>query len=140
MTPLTTADPPRLMLDTHIVADLMRNPQGLSNQTLARRLASCPQLRVCLSTVVDCEVQFGLYRKRSKPLTQAYAVPKTIDKCPIAKTGHPARRSPNSFGNDSRHGIAPWNSRLDTIPDLRAGEVAGRFYAPHTGNALHAPL
>ena len=44
-------------------------------------------------------------------LVVLYTVPKTIDKCSITKMAHPARRSPNSFENDSRHGIAPWNSR-----------------------------
>ena len=62
-----------LMLDTNIISDLMRNPKGPSNQRLQHLMATLPDLKVCTSLVVDCEVSFGLLRKPSKLLQQAYA-------------------------------------------------------------------
>ena len=67
-------------------------------------------------------------------------VPKTLVKCPATKRAHPTRRSPNRVESDSRHGVSPWKSRWHTLPALRAREVVERIDAPHTGNALHAPL
>ena len=62
-----------LMLDTNIISDLMRNPKGQSNQRLQHLMQTLPDLKVCTSLVVDCEVSFGLLRKPSKLLQQAYA-------------------------------------------------------------------
>jgi tRNA(fMet)-specific endonuclease VapC len=60
------------MLDTNIISDLMRNPKGQSNHRLQQLMASFPDLKVCASLVVDCEIRFGLLRKPSKLLQQAY--------------------------------------------------------------------
>lgn len=62
-----------LMLDTNIISDLMRNPKGQSNHRLQQLMKTLPDLKVCASLVVDCEVSFGLKRKQSKLLRQAYA-------------------------------------------------------------------
>ena len=62
-----------LMLDINIISDLMRNPKGPSNLRLQHLMATLPDLKVCTSLVVDCEVSFGLLRKPSKLLAQAYA-------------------------------------------------------------------
>lgn len=62
------------LLDTNILADMMRNPRGSANLQLAAHIAKEPTpLRVCTSIVVDCEVQFGLRRKGSPKLDKAYA-------------------------------------------------------------------
>ena len=62
----------RLMLDTHIISDLMRDPKGKSNQQLQQLIASEPKLQVCTSVVVDCEVRYGLRRRPSELLQKAY--------------------------------------------------------------------
>lgn len=62
----------RLMLDTNIISDLMRDPKGKSNQQLQQLIALEPELQVCTSVVVDCEVSFGLRRRPSKLLQKAY--------------------------------------------------------------------
>lgn len=61
------------MLDTNIISDLMRQPKGACNQRLQHLMQTLPDLKVCTSLVVDCEVSFGLRRKPSKLLAQAYA-------------------------------------------------------------------
>lgn len=73
MTVRLALDTPLLMLDTNIISDLMRNPQGKSNHRLQQLMASMPELKVCASLVADCEISFGLQRKPSKLLQQAYA-------------------------------------------------------------------
>lgn len=60
------------MLDTNIVSDLMRHPQGLAQQALRQRLQGAPDLKVMASVVVDCEVVYGLRRKNSAKLDKAY--------------------------------------------------------------------
>lgn len=63
----------RLMLDTNILSDMMRNPRGAANLALQQRLAQQPDLQVAASVVVDCEICFGLRRKDSAKLEKAYA-------------------------------------------------------------------
>jgi len=62
-----------VMLDTNIISDLMRNPRGNSSHRMAQQMVETPDLKVCTSLVVDCEISFGLHRKPSKLLQQAYA-------------------------------------------------------------------
>lgn len=61
-----------VMLDTHIISDLMRNPSGPAQQHLRQALVANSELKVYASVVVDCEIRFGLRRKASKLLQQAY--------------------------------------------------------------------
>ena len=66
-------EPTLYLLDTNIISDMMRNPQGRANLQLEVRIAqSKSPLRVCTSVVVDCEVRYGLRRKSSSKLDQAY--------------------------------------------------------------------
>lgn len=61
------------LLDTNIISDMMRRPQGRANLQLGERIANSPSpVRVCTSVVVDCEVRYGLWRKASVKLDQAY--------------------------------------------------------------------
>ena len=66
-------EPTLYLLDTNIISDMMRNPQGRANLQLEVRIAqSKSPLRVCTSVVVDCEVRYGLRRKSSSKLDRAY--------------------------------------------------------------------
>lgn len=66
-------EPTLYLLDTNIISDMMRNPQGRANLQLEVRIAhSKSPLRVCTSVVVDCEVRYGLRRKSSPKLDRAY--------------------------------------------------------------------
>ena len=56
----------RYLLDTNIVSDLVRNPQG----AVARRIARVGESAVCTSIVVACEMRFGAAKKNSARLSQ----------------------------------------------------------------------
>ncbi|WP_448206839.1 PIN domain-containing protein [Azospirillum sp. sgz302134] len=55
----------RYLLDTNIVSDLVRNPQGLVTQ----RIQAVGESRVCTSTVVAAELRYGAAKKGSARLT-----------------------------------------------------------------------
>ena len=56
----------RYLLDTNIVSDLVRNPQG----AVARKIARVGESAVCTSIVVACEMRFGAAKKNSARLSQ----------------------------------------------------------------------
>jgi tRNA(fMet)-specific endonuclease VapC len=56
----------RYLLDTNILSDLVRNPQG----TIAARIASKGETNVCTSIVVASELRFGAVKRGSAQLTQ----------------------------------------------------------------------
>lgn len=51
----------RYLLDTNVLSDLVRQPQG----RIARRIAAVGEDAVCTSIVVACELRFGAQRKGS---------------------------------------------------------------------------
>ena len=55
----------RYLLDTNVVSDLVRNPQG----TIARRIAEVGEDTVCTSVIVAAELRFGAAKKGSERLT-----------------------------------------------------------------------
>lgn len=55
----------RYLLDTNIVSDLVRQPQG----AVAQRIAVAGEAWVCTSVIVACELQFGAAKKGSPQLT-----------------------------------------------------------------------
>ncbi len=55
----------RYLLDTNIISDLVRNPQGRA----ARHVARVGDLNVCTSIVVAAELRFGAIKKDSPRLT-----------------------------------------------------------------------
>jgi len=55
----------RYLLDTNVVSDLVRDPQG----AVARRIARAGEHRVCTSIVVACELRFGAAKRRSERLS-----------------------------------------------------------------------
>jgi tRNA(fMet)-specific endonuclease VapC len=54
------------LLDTNIVSDLVRNPQGLA----AQRVAVVGDLNVCTSIVVSAELWYGAIKKDAARLTE----------------------------------------------------------------------
>ena len=54
----------RYLLDTNIVSDLVRNPQG----RVAARIADAGERNVCTSIVVSAELRYGVAKKGSQRL------------------------------------------------------------------------
>lgn len=54
----------RYMLDTNIISDLIRNPQGKA----ARRIAKVGEDTVCTSIIVAAELRYGCAKSGSKKL------------------------------------------------------------------------
>ena len=57
----------RYMLDTNIVSDLIRNPQG----SAARRIAKAGEDNICTSIIVAAELRYGCAKSGSKRLIEA---------------------------------------------------------------------
>lgn len=55
----------RYLLDTNVVSDLVRNPQGQVTQ----RIRDVGEARVCTSIIVAAELRYGAMKKRSTRLT-----------------------------------------------------------------------
>jgi len=55
----------RYLLDTNIVSDLVRNPQG----EVARRIRKVGEAQVCTSIIVAAELRYGATKKNSPRLT-----------------------------------------------------------------------
>jgi tRNA(fMet)-specific endonuclease VapC len=53
------------LLDTNMVSDLVRDPQG----AVARRIARVGEDRVCTSIIVACELRYGAEKKGSTRLS-----------------------------------------------------------------------
>lgn len=70
----------RYLLDTNIISDLVRNPQGRA----ARHVARVGDLNVCTSIVVAAELRFGAIKKDSPRLTtQIETVLDVVDILPL---------------------------------------------------------
>ena len=57
----------RYMLDTNIVSDLIRNPQG----KVAKRIAKLGEDNICISIIVAAELRYGCAKSGSKRLLKA---------------------------------------------------------------------
>jgi tRNA(fMet)-specific endonuclease VapC len=55
----------RYLLDTNVVSDLVRRPQGL----VARAISRVGEARVCTSLVVAAELRYGAQKRASPALT-----------------------------------------------------------------------
>jgi len=55
----------RYLLDTNIVSEIVRNPQG----PITRRIARVGETRVCTSIVVACELRYGAAKRGSSRLS-----------------------------------------------------------------------
>jgi tRNA(fMet)-specific endonuclease VapC len=61
----------RYMLDTNVVSDLVRHPQG----GIPKRIREVGEAQICTSIIVTAELQYGATKKRSPRLaTQLEAV------------------------------------------------------------------
>jgi tRNA(fMet)-specific endonuclease VapC len=70
----------RYLLDTNIVSDLVRNPQG----QVAERIRKVGEARVCTSIIVAAELRYGAAKKASPRLsTQLEAVLGALDVLPF---------------------------------------------------------
>ncbi|MBI1296933.1 PIN domain-containing protein [bacterium] len=56
----------RYLLDTNIISDLIRNPQGAAFQQISR----VGEASVCTSIVVACEMRYGARKKRATRLQE----------------------------------------------------------------------
>lgn len=70
----------RYLLDTNILADLIKNPGGRVRQ----RIAELGEANVCTSIIVACELRFGA-RKKNAPLlaTRIERLLQTIEVLPL---------------------------------------------------------
>ncbi len=60
------------LLDTNIVSDMMRNPQGPAAQRAIAISQTTPEAQFRTSVIVDCELLYGLARKPQPRLVAAY--------------------------------------------------------------------
>ena len=68
----------RYLLDTNIVSDLVRNPQG----RVAQRIREVGEEGVCTSIIVAAELRFGAAKKGSQRLTaQLETILDMLDVC-----------------------------------------------------------
>jgi tRNA(fMet)-specific endonuclease VapC len=69
------SDPgPLWLLDTNIISGLMREPQGAIAYQLKQRLLHVDGAKIATSVIADCELRFGLVKKSSPRLLNAYRV------------------------------------------------------------------
>ncbi len=57
---------PSYLLDTNILSDLIRNPQG----QIAIKIAEVGEKNICTSIIVASELRFGVEKKQSPRLTE----------------------------------------------------------------------
>jgi tRNA(fMet)-specific endonuclease VapC len=70
----------RYLLDTNIVSDLVRNPQG----KVAQHIRKVGEARVCTSIIVAAELRYGAAKKGSRRLTaQLEAVLGALEVLPL---------------------------------------------------------
>lgn len=70
----------RYLLDTNIVSDLVRNPQG----RITRRIREIGEAQVCTSIIVAAELRYGAAKKESQRLTaQLDAVLRALEVLPF---------------------------------------------------------
>jgi tRNA(fMet)-specific endonuclease VapC len=70
----------RYLLDTNIVSDLVRRPQG----RIAQRIREVGEAQVCTSVIVAAELRYGAAKKGSRRLTaQLEAVLGALDILPL---------------------------------------------------------
>ena len=70
----------RYLLDTNIIADLVRNPQG----QVAERIDAVGEKEVCTSIIVAAELRYGAAKKGSPRLTaQVEAILGALDVLPF---------------------------------------------------------
>ena len=61
------------LLDSNIITALMKQPHGLTAQRMNEALSVQADAEMCTSTLVVCEMQFGLLKNPSSRLLTAYS-------------------------------------------------------------------
>lgn len=74
----------RYLLDTNIISDLIRNPQG----RVAERIAEVGEDNICTSIIVAAELRYGCAKSGSKRLLSA--VEDLLDELPVLPFEAPA--------------------------------------------------
>lgn len=70
----------RYLLDTNIISDLVRKPQG----RVAHHIRKVGEAKVCTSIIVACELRYGAMKKKSAKLTaQLETVLSVLDVLPL---------------------------------------------------------
>lgn len=111
----------RFLLDTNIVSDLVRNPQG----RCSARIAAVGESNICTSIIVASELRYGALKKASIRLTRQLA---TV----FIRARHHALRSASGLGlrkgahktgsrRVSNHGAAVPGSFGRKVADLDKG-------------------
>ncbi len=73
-----------LLLDTNIISDMMRNLEGPAAQRAREASRTRGAEPLCTSIVVQCELEFGLARRKNSRLDVAYrAVMESVDVMPL---------------------------------------------------------
>lgn len=75
---------PRYLLDTNILSDMMRTPEGRAAQRFRSLLVGDESVHLCTSVIVQCELLFGL-RRRTQPRwhTQYQRLMDSLDVMPL---------------------------------------------------------
>lgn len=82
------------LLDTNILSDMMRNPEGAASQRFQQVAKSASNVRLCTSVVVQCELLFGL-RHRTNPRWQIHyeKLLESVEILPLDSTAVPSYAS-----------------------------------------------
>ena len=82
------------LFDTNILSDMMRDPNGVASQRFQQIAKSTPDIRLCTSVVVQCELLFGM-RRRTNPRWQTHyeKVLESVEILPLSSTVVPSYAS-----------------------------------------------
>ncbi len=69
---MTEVDTQLWLLDSNIISAMMKHPNGLVMQRMKEALRESPGAELCTSTIVVCEMQFGLLKNPQPSLLSAY--------------------------------------------------------------------
>ncbi len=96
------------LLDTNILSDMMRNPSGVAAQRFLKLAQNTPNIKLCTSVVVQCELLFGL-RRRTHPRWQTHydKVLESVELLPLDSTVVPSYANLRSLLEYSSTPIGP---------------------------------
>ena len=140
------------LLDTNILSDLMRNPQGV----VADRIGAVGAANICTSIIVAAELRFGAEKKGSRRLAERVAaILDTLEVLPVStpadaayatirtsleKAGSPDGGQRSAFGRASGHpGLHSCDRQRAGVPS-RPGPFHRELAAPAVGRGLPAAV
>jgi tRNA(fMet)-specific endonuclease VapC len=116
--------PLRYLLDTSIISDLIRHPQG----TVASRISAVGEDTICTSLVVAAELRYGAKKSASKKLTDR--VNRVLSALEVVPLEPPADRH---YG-EIRHQLTRQGVPIGPNDLLIAAHAAARNLTVVTGN------